>query len=83
MFSTFLVGPDQKLEKTQDSSLKCRLGQPAPILLDSAVLVVRPADVNKRRVQPGVDVGFFLTRCRRCRPSNTTVSLPEKALLKK
>ena len=55
----FELGPDQKLEKTQDSSLKCRLGQPAPILLDSAVLVVRPADVNKRRVQPGVDVGFF------------------------
>ena len=26
---------------------------------------------------------FFLTRCRRCRPSNTAVSLPEKTSLKK
>ena len=44
------LGPDQKLEETQTSSLKC-LRQPAQILLDSAVLVVRPADINKRRVQ--------------------------------
>ena len=26
---------------------------------------------------------FFLTRCRRCRPSNTTVGLPEKTSLRK
>ena len=37
----FELGPDQKLEETQDSSLKC-LGQPAQISLDSAVLAVRP-----------------------------------------
>ena len=41
------LGPDQKLEETQDSSLKC-LGQPAQISLDSAVLAVRPADIDKR-----------------------------------
>ena len=46
----FELGPNQKLEKTQASSLKC-LGQPAQILLDSAVHVVHPADINKRRVQ--------------------------------
>ncbi len=46
----FELGPNQKLEETQTSSLKC-LGQPAQILLDSAVRVVRPADINKRRVQ--------------------------------
>ena len=49
----FESGPDQKLEEIEDSSLKC-LGQPAQILLDSAVLAVCPADKNKRRVQPGV-----------------------------
>ena len=43
----FEFGPDQKLEVTQDSSLKC-LGQPAQISLDSAVLAVRPADIDKR-----------------------------------
>ena len=47
----FELGPDQKLEETQDSSLK-RLGQSAQISLDSAVLVIRPADIDKRRVQP-------------------------------
>ena len=47
----FEFGPDQKLEVTQDSSLKC-LGQPAQISLDSAVLAVRPAIIDKRRVQP-------------------------------
>ena len=47
----FELGPNQKLEETQwASSLKC-LGQPAQILLDSDVRVVRPADINKRRVQ--------------------------------
>ena len=50
----FELGPDQtKLEETQDSSLK-RLGQSAQISLDSAVLVVRPADIDKRRVQPSL-----------------------------
>ena len=38
----FEFEPDQKLEVTQDSSLKC-LGQLAQISLDSAVLAVRPA----------------------------------------
>ena len=33
------------------NSLKC-LGQPAQISLDSAVLAVRPAIIDKRRVQP-------------------------------
>ena len=47
----FELGPDQKLEETQDSSLKC-LGHAAQILLDSAVRAVRPADIDKRRVQP-------------------------------
>ena len=51
----FEFGPDQKLEETQDSSLKY-LGQPAQISLDSAVLAVRPADTNKRRVQPVVAI---------------------------
>ena len=51
----FEFGPDQKLEETQASSLKC-LGQPAQILLDSAVRVVCPADIYKRRVQPVGDV---------------------------
>ena len=46
----FEFGPDQKLEVTEDSSLKC-FGQPAQILLDSAVLAVRPAIIAKRRVQ--------------------------------
>ena len=49
----FELGPDQKLEETQDNSLK-RLGQSAQISLDSAVLVVRPADIDKRRVQPSL-----------------------------
>ena len=44
-------GPDRKLEVTQDSSLQC-LGQPAQISLDSAVLAVRLAIIDKRRVQP-------------------------------
>ena len=48
----FELGPDQKLEETQASSLKC-LAQPAQNLLDSAVFAVRPADINKRRVQQG------------------------------
>ena len=52
----FELGPDQKLEETQVSSLKC-LGQPAQILLDSAVRAVRPADINKRRV-PNKPHGF-------------------------
>ena len=43
----FELGPKQKLAETQASSLKC-LRQPAQILLDSAV---RPADINKRRMQ--------------------------------
>ena len=51
----FELGPNQKLEETQASSLKC-LGQPVLILLDSAVCVVRPADINKRRVQPVVAI---------------------------
>ena len=46
----FEFAPDQKLDVTQDSSLKC-LGQPAQISLDSAVLAVRPAITDKRRVQ--------------------------------
>ena len=46
----FELGPNQKLEETQASSLKC-LRQPAQILLDSAVRVVRPADIYKKRVQ--------------------------------
>ena len=46
----FELGPNQKLEETQASSLKC-LGQTEKILLDSAVRAVRPADINKRRVQ--------------------------------
>ena len=46
----FELGPNQKLEETQASSWKC-LRQPAQILLDSAVRVVRPADIYKRRVQ--------------------------------
>ena len=46
----FEFGPDQKLEVTQDSSSKC-LGQPAQISLDSAVLAVRPAIIDQRRVQ--------------------------------
>ena len=45
----FELGPNQKLEETQASSLKC-LGQPAQILLDTAVRAVHPADINKRRV---------------------------------
>ena len=40
----FELGPNQKLEETQASSLKC-LRQPAQILLDSAVRVVLPADI--------------------------------------
>ena len=53
----FELGPEQKLEETQDSSLKC-LRQPAQpqILLDSAVLVVRPADIDKKQVQPVVAI---------------------------
>ena len=51
----FEIGPDQKLEETQDSSFKC-LGQPAQILLDSAVLAVCPVDIDKRRVQPVVAI---------------------------
>ena len=51
----FVLGPDQKLEETQDSSLKC-LGQPAQISMDGAVLAVRPADIDKRRVQPVVAI---------------------------
>ena len=47
----FEFGPDQKLEVTQDSSLKC-LGQPAQISLDSTVLAVRPTITYMRRVQP-------------------------------
>ena len=47
----FELGPNQKLEETQASSLKC-LGQPAHISLDSAVLAaVRPTNTNKRQVQ--------------------------------
>ena len=46
----FELGPNQKLEETQACSLKC-LRQSAQILLDSAVLAVRPADINKRRMQ--------------------------------
>ena len=46
----FELGPNQKLEETQAGSLKC-LGQPAQILLDNAVRVVHPADINKRGVQ--------------------------------
>ena len=49
----FELGPNEKLEETQASSLKC-LRQPAQILLDSAVRVVHSADINKRRVQPVV-----------------------------
>ena len=49
------LGPNQKLEETQASSLKC-LGQPAQILLDNAVLAVRPADINNRRVQQVVAI---------------------------
>ena len=45
----FELGPEQKLEETQDSSLKC-LGQPVQILLDCAVLAVRPDDIDMRRV---------------------------------
>ena len=52
----FEFGPDQKLEVTQDSRLKC-LGQPAQTSLDSAVLAVRPAIIDKRRrVQPVVAI---------------------------
>ena len=51
----FELGPDQKLEETQDSSLKCP-GEPAKISLDSAVLAVRPADIDKRRVQQVVAI---------------------------
>ena len=51
----FEFGPDQKLEETQDSSLKY-LGQPAQISLDSAVLAVRPADKDNRLVQPMVSI---------------------------
>ena len=51
----FELGPNQKLEETQNSSLNC-LGQPAQILLDSAVRAVRPADTDKRRVQPVVAI---------------------------
>ena len=51
----FELGPNQKLEETQDSSLKC-LRQPAQILLDSAVLAVRPADIDKRRMQQVVAI---------------------------
>ena len=41
------LGPNQKLEETQASSLKC-LGQPAHISLDSAVLAaVRPVDIHR------------------------------------
>ena len=49
----FELGLNQKLEETQASSLKC-LGQTAKILLDSAVRLVRPADIyiDKRQVQP-------------------------------
>ena len=46
----FELWANQKLEETQASSLKC-LRQPAQILLDSAVRVVHPADIYKRRVQ--------------------------------
>ena len=51
----FELGPDQKLEETQASSLKC-LRQPAQISLDSAVLAVRPAYIDKRRVQQVVAI---------------------------
>ena len=47
------------LEETQNSSFKC-IWQPAQISLDSAVLAVRPADIDKRRVQP---VGAILILC--------------------
>ena len=40
------------LEVTQDSSLKC-LGQPAQILLDSAVLAVRPAIIYEASAAGG------------------------------
>ena len=53
----FELGPDQKLEETQDSSLKC-LRQPAQISLDSAVL----ADIDKRRVQPVSRFGLAVSR---------------------
>ena len=43
----FELGPDQKLEETQDSSFKC-LEQPAQISLESAVLAVRPDDIDMR-----------------------------------
>ena len=49
----FELGPNRKFEETQASSLKY-LRQPAQILLDSAVRAVRPADTDKRRVQPVV-----------------------------
>ena len=39
----FEFGPDQKLEVTQDISLKCL----AQISLDSAVLAVRPAIIYR------------------------------------
>ena len=51
----FELGPNQKLEEIQNSSFKC-LGQRAQILLDSAVLAVRPADIGKRREQPVVAI---------------------------
>ena len=51
----FEFGPEQKLEETQDSCLKC-LGKPAEILLDSAVLAVHPADINNRQVQQVVAI---------------------------
>ena len=46
----FEFGPYQKLVETQDS-LKC-LGQHAQTSLDSVFLAVRPAIIDKRRVQP-------------------------------
>ena len=48
----FELGPNQKLEATQASSLKC-LRQPAQILLDSAVRVVRPADIYEASAAGG------------------------------
>ncbi len=62
----FELGPNQKLEETQASSLKC-LRQPAQILLDSAVRVVRPADIYiyKRRVQQVAAVSRFGLAVRR------------------
>ena len=53
----FALGPKQKLEETQARSLKC-LGQPAQISLDSAVCVVRPADIYIRGECSHLDLVF-------------------------